>query len=57
MGKEDIDIGRGRKVQVEIASVNPTVLLHVGHGRVAVMGDVLARLHKAVGFEIERERQ
>ena len=55
-GKEaDLDIGRGRKVQVEIASVNPTGPLHVGHGRVAVMGDVLARLHKAVGFDIERE--
>jgi arginyl-tRNA synthetase len=55
-GKEgDLDIGRGRKVQVEIASVNPTGPLHVGHGRVAVMGDVLARLHKAVGFDVERE--
>ena len=50
-----VDFGRGRKVLVEFASVNPTGPLHVGHGRVAVMGDVLARLHKAVGFEIERE--
>src|SRR5262245_25480712 len=49
------DIGRGRKVQVELASVNPTGPLHVGHGRVAVIGDVLARLHKAVGFDVERE--
>ena len=55
-GKEgNLDIGRGRKVQVEFASVNPTGPLHVGHGRVAVMGDVLARLHKAVGFDVERE--
>jgi arginyl-tRNA synthetase len=55
-GKEaNLDIGRGRKVQVEIASVNPTGPLHVGHGRVAVIGDVLARLHKAVGFDVERE--
>jgi arginyl-tRNA synthetase len=50
-----VDFGRGRKVLVEFASVNPTGPLHVGHGRVAVIGDVLARLHKAVGFEIERE--
>src|SRR5262250_219233 len=49
------DIGRGRKVQVEFASVNPTGPLHVGHGRVAVIGDVLARLHKTVGFDVERE--
>jgi arginyl-tRNA synthetase len=54
--KEDnLDIGRGRTVQVEIASVNPTGPLHVGHGRVAVIGDVLARLHEAVGFKVERE--
>ena len=50
-----LDIGRGRKVQVEFASVNPTGPLHVGHGRVAVIGDVLARLHEAVGFEVQRE--
>ena len=55
-GKEgNLDIGRGRKVQVEFASVNPTGPLHVGHGRVAVIGDVLGRLHKAVGFDVERE--
>jgi arginyl-tRNA synthetase len=49
------DIGRGAKVQVEFASVNPTGPLHVGHGRVAVIGDVLARLHEATGFRVERE--
>jgi arginyl-tRNA synthetase len=55
-GKEaSLDIGRGRRVQVELASVNPTGPLHVGHGRVAVIGDVLARLHEAVGFKVERE--
>ena len=42
-------------MQVEFASVNPTGPLHVGHGRVAVIRDVLARLHKAVGFDVERE--
>ncbi|HMA81817.1 MAG TPA: arginine--tRNA ligase, partial [Candidatus Binatia bacterium] len=40
---------------VEFASVNPTGPLHVGHGRVAVIGDVLARLHEATGFQVERE--
>jgi arginyl-tRNA synthetase len=50
-----LDVGRGRKVQVELASVNPTGPLHVGHGRVAVLGDVLARLHEAVGYKVERE--
>ena len=51
----ELDIGRGRKVQIEFASVNPTGPLHVGHGRVAVIGDVLARLHEATGFEVQRE--
>lgn len=49
------DLGHGERVQVEFASVNPTGPLHVGHGRVAVIGDVLARLHQATGFDVERE--
>src|ERR687897_572583 len=51
----NLDLGGGRKIQVEFASVNPTGPLHVGHGRVAVIGDVLARLHEAAGFDVERE--
>jgi arginyl-tRNA synthetase len=47
--------GNGEKVQVEFASANPTGPLHVGHGRVAVIGDVLARLLDAAGFAVERE--
>jgi arginyl-tRNA synthetase len=50
-----LDLGRGRKIQIEFASVNPTGPLHVGHGRVAVIGDALARLHQATGFAVERE--
>jgi arginyl-tRNA synthetase len=54
-GAAGLDFGRGKRVQVEFASVNPTGPLHVGHGRVAVIGDVLARLHQAAGFTVERE--
>jgi arginyl-tRNA synthetase len=50
-----IDVGHGSRLQVEFASVNPTGPLHVGHGRVAVIGDALARLHQAAGFSVERE--
>jgi arginyl-tRNA synthetase len=50
-----LDLGKGEKVQVEFASVNPTGPLHVGHGRVAVIGDVLARLHQAAGFDVQKE--
>ena len=53
--KSGLDLGRGDKVQVEFASVNPTGPLHVGHGRVAVIGDVLARLFEEVGYRVERE--
>ncbi len=55
-GKEAaLNLGKGERVQLEYASVNPTGPLHVGHGRVAVIGDVLARLLKAVGYDVERE--
>ncbi|MCX7067061.1 MAG: arginine--tRNA ligase [Methylococcales bacterium] len=48
-------IGAGKKVQVEFVSANPTGPLHVGHGRGAAYGSVVADLLQAVGFEVERE--
>lgn len=47
--------GRGRKVQVEFVSANPTGPLHVGHGRGAAVGDCLARLLQATGWQVTRE--
>jgi len=49
------DVGSGRRVQVEFVSANPTGPLHVGHGRGAAVGDSLARVLKAAGFDIEKE--
>ncbi len=49
------DLGKGRKALVEFVSANPTGPLHVGHGRGAAVGDVLANLLSAMGFEVERE--
>ena len=49
------DLGRGRKIQVEFVSANPTGPLHVGHGRGAALGDALANLLEAVGFDVSRE--
>jgi arginyl-tRNA synthetase len=46
--------GTGR-VQVEFLSANPTGPLTVGHGRNAVLGDTIARLYSAAGFEVTRE--
>ncbi|MEE4278652.1 MAG: arginine--tRNA ligase [Halieaceae bacterium] len=47
--------GGGRKVQVEFVSANPTGPLHVGHGRGAAVGDSLARILQATGWEVTRE--
>lgn len=49
------DIGRGRRVQVEFVSANPTGPLHIGHARGAVVGDVIARILEAAGFAVSRE--
>jgi arginyl-tRNA synthetase len=48
-------VGAGRRVQVEFVSANPTGPMHVGHGRGAVMGDVIASLLQVTGHVVERE--
>ena len=48
-------IGAGTKIQVEFVSANPTGPLHIGHGRGAAVGDCLARVLRAAGFEVETE--
>lgn len=47
--------GQRQKVQVEFVSANPTGPLHVGHGRGAAVGDCLARLLSANGWDVTRE--
>ena len=49
------DAGKGKKIQVEFVSVNPTGPLHVGHGRGAVLGSALANVLSAAGYTVERE--
>jgi arginyl-tRNA synthetase len=49
------DLGAGKRVQVEFVSANPTGPLHVGHGRGAAYGAVVADLLAAVGFDVHRE--
>ena len=43
------------KVLIEYVSSNPTGPLHVGHGRGAVFGSVLAKLLRAAGHEVDEE--
>ncbi|GBU10155.1 arginyl-tRNA synthetase [Gammaproteobacteria bacterium] len=49
------NIGHGAQVQIEFVSANPTGPLHVGHGRGAAIGDSLARLLIATGFNVTKE--
>lgn len=49
------DIGRGKRVQIEFVSANPTGPLHLGHGRGAALGSALANLLHAVGYKVEKE--
>ncbi|MBT7968902.1 MAG: arginine--tRNA ligase [Methylococcales bacterium] len=49
------EVGAGKKVQVEFVSANPTGPLHVGHGRGAVYGSVVAELLRAVGYDVANE--
>jgi arginyl-tRNA synthetase len=48
-------VGEGRRVQVEFISANPTGPLHVGHGRGAAIGDVLANILESCDYRVFRE--
>jgi len=50
-----VNVGKGRKVQVEFVSANPTGPLHVGHGRGAAVGDVCANILAFAGWDVQRE--
>ena len=49
------NLGKGQRVLVEYVSANPTGPLHVGHGRGAAVGQAVAGLLHAVGFEVVSE--
>jgi len=48
-------LGAGKRVLIEFVSANPTGPLTLGHGRNAAIGDTLARLLHALGYQVERE--
>ena len=50
----NLDIGKGKKVQVEFISANPTGPLHIGNARGGPFGDVLANIFKKAGFKTEK---
>jgi len=49
------DYGKGKRIQVEFVSANPTGPLHVGHGRGAAYGAAVADLLTAIGYNVHRE--
>ena len=49
------DIGRGKTVNVEYVSANPTGPLHAAHARGAIIGDSLAALLESAGYTVTRE--
>jgi arginyl-tRNA synthetase len=51
----DSEIGRGKKINVEYVSANPTGPMHIGHCRGAVVGDALAALLTKSGHQVTRE--
>ena len=50
-----VNVGGGRKVQVEYVSANPTGPLHIGHGRGAALGDSIARILRKTGHDVSCE--
>ena len=48
-------LGTGKKINIEYVSANPTGPLHIGHGRGAAVGDALANIMAAVGYNVSRE--
>jgi arginyl-tRNA synthetase len=49
------EMGQRRRVLVEYVSANPTGPLHVGHGRGAAVGQAVANMLKAVGYDVVSE--
>jgi len=47
--------GEAPRVQVEFVSANPTGPLSTGHGRQGILGDCIARLLEATGWDVTRE--
>ncbi len=47
--------GQGKKYNIEFVSANPTGDLHLGHARLAAIGDCICRLLSAIGYDVTRE--
>ncbi|MDP4094128.1 MAG: arginine--tRNA ligase [Bacillota bacterium] len=50
-----IELGNGRKVMVEFVSANPTGPLHMGNARGGALGDCIANVLTAAGYDVTKE--
>ncbi|SHK50783.1 arginine--tRNA ligase [Desulforamulus aeronauticus] len=50
-----VELGDGKRIQVEFVSANPTGLLHMGNARGAALGDSLAAILDFAGYQVSRE--
>ncbi|MDI6604716.1 MAG: arginine--tRNA ligase [Thermoanaerobacteraceae bacterium] len=50
-----VNIGKGKKVQVEFVSANPTGPMHMGNARGGAIGDALASILDYAGYDVTRE--
>lgn len=51
----NIDLAGGKRIQVEFVSSNPNGPLTIGHGRNAAIGDTIANVLAAAGYDVQRE--
>jgi len=49
------DYGKGKRINVEFVSANPTGPMHMGNARGGALGDCLAAVLDAAGYDVERE--
>ena len=49
------DYGKGKKINVEFVSANPTGPMHMGNARGGALGDCLAAVLDFAGFDVSRE--
>ncbi|MCX4275065.1 MAG: arginine--tRNA ligase [Candidatus Gastranaerophilales bacterium] len=50
-----MDLGKGKKINIEYVSANPTGPFHIGHGRWAALGSSLAEVLKFTGYDVYQE--
>lgn len=49
------DYGKGKRILVEFVSANPTGPMHIGNARGGAIGDCLASVLSAAGYDVQRE--